>query len=101
MEPTTDPMDDAERENIARARDERLQTIINDMAREGGRSHPEVVRALVEAVDAAGLGPMPDPWVEAVADEVAQGNPYVVSAHAARVTDVPAPTTEVRSESID
>ena len=101
MEPTTDPMDDAEREQIARARDERLQTIINDLAREGGRSQPEVVRALVDAMAAAGIGPMPDPWVEAVADEIAQGNPYVVSAHAARVTDVPSPTTAVDSESVD
>jgi hypothetical protein len=101
MEPTTDPMDDAEREDVARRRDERLQTIINDLVREGGRTHPEVVRALVEAVEAAGLAPMPDPWVEAVADEVAQGNPYVVSAHSARVTDVPAPRTQVRSESVD
>ena len=101
MEPTTDPMDDAAREEAALLRDERLQTIINDLAREGGRSQPEVVRALVDAVDAAGLAPMPDPWVEAVADEVAQGNPYVVSAHAARVTDVPAPSTRVQSETID
>jgi hypothetical protein len=44
---------------------------------------------------------MPDPWVEAVADELAQGNPYVVSAHAARVTDVPAPTTAVDSKSVE
>ncbi len=101
MEPTTDPLDDAQREDLARQRDERLQTIINDLAREGGRTQPEVVRALVEAVDAAGIGPMPEPWVEAVADEIAQGNPYVVSAHAARVTDVPAPTTRVESETIE
>ncbi|WP_323097482.1 hypothetical protein [Intrasporangium sp. YIM S08009] len=101
MEPTTDPMDDAAREELSLRRDERLQTIINDLAREGSRTQPEVVRALTEAVDAAGLGPMPDPWVEAVADEVAQGNPYVVSAHAARVTDVPAPRTDVPSETID
>ncbi len=101
MEPTTDPMDDGAREEASLQREERLQTIINDLVREGGRTHPEVVRALTDAVAAAGIGPMPDPWVEAVADEVAQGNPYVVSAHAARVTDVPAPRTQVQSESIE
>jgi hypothetical protein len=101
MEPTTDPLDDATREELARERDERLQTIINDLARRGLRNHSEALRALVDAITAAGLPPMPDPWVEAVADELAQGNPYVVSAHAARVTDVPAPTTEVDSESVE
>jgi hypothetical protein len=102
MEPTTDPMDDRALERAALARDEQLQTIINDLVRRGRhRSHDEATQALVEAIAGAGLAPMPEPWVDAVADAVARGNPYVVSAHTARVTDVPTPDDDVPSTSVE
>ncbi|MEO7448539.1 MAG: hypothetical protein ABI336_09745 [Humibacillus sp.] len=84
----------------ARAREVRLQEIINGLVRDGGRSQTEVVLALTDALEREGLGPMPEPWVEAVADEVARGNPYVVSAHARQETDVPQSSSDTPSETI-
>ncbi|WP_330475990.1 hypothetical protein [Terrabacter sp. C0L_2] len=97
----TDMPTERDLEEGARSREARLQTIINDLAREGGRSQPEVVDALARAIEAEGLGTRPEPWLDAVADEIAQGNAYVVSAHAAQVTDVPHPSTDVRGETVD
>jgi hypothetical protein len=96
----SDIPDERTRESEARTHEVQVQEIINDLVREGGRSQPEVVEALTGAMDRQGLGPMPEPWVEAVADEVARGNPYVVSAHAHRETDVPRPSSDTPSESI-
>ena len=93
--------DEHEVEEASRERDVRLQRIINDLVRQGGRSHAEIVEEFTAAIDRAGLAAMPGPWVEAVADEVAQGNPYVVSAHAAEATDVPSPSTHTPTETIE
>jgi len=97
----TDMPTERDLEEVARSREARLQTIINDLVREGGRSQPEVVEALTRAIEAEGLGSRPEPWLDAVADEIAKGNAYIVSAHAAEVTDVPRPSTDVPSETID
>jgi hypothetical protein len=93
--------DEHEVETVARERDVRLQSIINDLLREGERDHGELVRRLTEAIEGNGLAAMPEPWVDAVAAEISQGNPYIVSAHAAQVTDVPPPTTHTPSETIE
>lgn len=97
----TDMPSERDLEDVARSREARLQTIINDLVREGGRSQPEVVEALTAAIESDGLGTRPEPWLDAVADEIAQGNAYVVSSHAAQVTDVPHPSTDTPSETID
>jgi hypothetical protein len=93
--------DEHEVEMVARERDVRLQSIINDLLRAGERDHGEVVRRLTEAIAGNDLPAMPEPWVDAVAAEISQGNPYVVSAHAAQATDVPPPTTHTPSETIE
>lgn len=85
-----------------REHDALLQAIIDRLAVDGvGHDHAELERRLDDEVAAAGLTPMPRPWVDAVVSGAVNGDAYVVSRPAARRSGVPAPEHRVASETID
>jgi hypothetical protein len=85
-----------------RDHDALLQAIIDRLAVEGaGHDHAELQQRLEAEIAAAGLTPMPRPWVDAVVSGAVNGDAYVVSAPAARRSGVPAPAHRVSSEIID
>jgi hypothetical protein len=100
--PTDDPepvivsrIDEKDRHDI------RLQQIIDHLARESeGRPHADVVSALVDRIDSAGLEVMPQPWLDAVAAAAIEGNAYVVSRTSAALSDVPEPETTARQHNV-
>lgn len=72
-----------------------LQRIIDDLVETGRGELPGVLAERLDAAIAdAGLDPMPERWVAAVADSAAAGNPYVVSPETTRFEPVPPPATD-------
>lgn len=75
--------------------DEVLQQIIDELAGSSqGRPHKQVAADLRQAIRARDLEDMPEPWIDSVTTEAANGNAYVVSATTARTSHVPSPSTK-------
>jgi phage-related baseplate assembly protein len=71
-------------------RNDDLQRIIDQLARTGkGRPVADLLADLEARLQEAGLRPMPDSWLQAVAESAAAGNPYVLSKETRRHTSVP------------
>lgn len=86
-EPETPPNSHAET-------DAAVQRVIDELVASGrGHAVDQLAGRLVETLRVRNLPEMPAPWVRAVAESAAAGNPYVLSPGAARTEDPPAPTT--------
>jgi hypothetical protein len=90
--------DDAEQDfsqaepEAQQSRDAVLQQIVNDLAETGkGRPVPTLAEELRAALEGAGVGHMPETWIDAVAQAAGGGNPYVVSAYTAEHVRRPEP----------
>ncbi len=78
-----------------------LQQIIDDLARSSrGRPHSQAVSELAERIADQDLPAEPRPWLNAVADAAVSGNPYVVTAITAAVSEVPQLRTARTGEAI-
>lgn len=95
---TEDHPDLAERERRDRALQEIIDVLVRDRRR---RTVDEAADDLERHIAESGLPAMPVPWVRAVAEGVANGEAYVVSADTYRHMAIPAPTTRVESYGID
>lgn len=94
--------DDAQRLEERRAADRTIQHVINGLVDGAKGSDPRRVAAAVKAgLENAGMMGMPAPWIEAVAEGLAQGNAYVVSPYTQEHEDIPPPETHVPSRTID
>ncbi len=73
-----------------RRRDTALQAVVDDLVRRSEGRPVDEVRAELEAnLVERRLPQMPSGWLDAVANAATIGDPYVVSAYADRVDDVP------------
>lgn len=71
-----------------------LQRIIDELVADGpNHSAEELAARLVATLRDRGLPVMPKPWIHAVAESAAAGNPYVLSQVTAQTQDVPPPAT--------
>lgn len=69
-----------------------LQRLIDELVADGpNHSAAELAARLVATLRDRGLPVMPQPWIHAVAESAAAGNPYVVSQVTAQTQDVPPP----------
>lgn len=91
-------MEDSEADRLRhrRERDVKLQQVIDELAREhGGSGEDRIRRRLEEEVAARDLPDLPGPLLDAVAQTLSAGNPYVVSSFSEDVADVPRPQDPV------
>jgi hypothetical protein len=109
------PSTDVERTGVAMAaeeehdtyavrehRDHLLQKISDSMTRESRAwTSEDAAVVLKRRIEHAGLLPMPEPWVGAVAAGVVRGEAYVVSPRTKEEMDVPAPRTRREPYGID
>jgi hypothetical protein len=82
--------EDESRLEHRRRRDTALQAVVDDLVgRSQGRSLDEVRADLDRSLVERDLPTMPAGWLDAVASAASIGDPYVVSAYAEQVDDVP------------
>ncbi len=84
--------DDEDEARLAhrRERDTALQAVVDELVRRSeGRPEAEVRGDLEATLAERGLPEMPSGWLDAVAAAATIGDPYVVSAYAEQVDDVP------------
>ncbi len=75
--------------------DEALQQIIDELALSSrGRPHEQIAADLRQAIRARDLEDMPEPWIDSVVTEAANGNAYVISTTTARASPVSPPSTK-------
>lgn len=72
---------ESQRRDHARLRQEAVAEVTATM---GGRSVADIVEALCDALQARGLDPHPEPWLQAVASDAAAGHVYIVDDTARR-----------------